>query len=85
MNSMNYRGYTARIDFDDRDNIFVGRVLGLPATVKISFHGETVAEPSESRGQVLQPRKAGVRSCNHANGPYRTEPGACRDGGRSGD
>lgn len=44
MNSMNYRGYTARIDFDDRDNIFVGRVLGLPATVKISFHGETVAE-----------------------------------------
>jgi predicted HicB family RNase H-like nuclease len=57
MNSMNYRGYTARIDFDDRDNIFVGRVLGLPATVKISFHGETVAEPSESRGQVLQPCK----------------------------
>ena len=44
MNSMNYRGYTARIDFDDRDNIFVGRVLGLPETVKIRFHGETVAE-----------------------------------------
>ena len=44
MNTMNYRGFTARIDFDDRDNIIVGRVLGLPDTERISFHGETVAE-----------------------------------------
>lgn len=44
MNSMTYRGYTARIDFDDRDGLIVGRVLGLPATERISFHGETVAE-----------------------------------------
>ena len=29
MNTMQYKGYTARIEFDDRDNIFVGRVLGL--------------------------------------------------------
>ncbi len=42
MNSMNYKGYTARIELDERDNIFVGRVLGLRAM--ISFHGETVAE-----------------------------------------
>ena len=42
MNTMNHKGYTARIEFDERDNIFVGRVLGLHAT--ISFHGETVAE-----------------------------------------
>ncbi len=38
----NHKGYTARIEFDERDNIFVGRVLGLRAM--ISFHGETVAE-----------------------------------------
>ncbi len=44
MNSMTYKGYTARIDFDDRDGLIVGRVLGLPETVRISFHGETVAE-----------------------------------------
>jgi len=44
MNRMTYRGFTARIDFDDRDDLFVGRVLGLPATVRISFHGKTVAE-----------------------------------------
>lgn len=39
---MTYKGYTARIEFDERDNIFVGRILGLRAM--ISFHGETVAE-----------------------------------------
>jgi predicted HicB family RNase H-like nuclease len=43
MNSMIYKGFTARIDFDERDNILVGRVLGLPDTVRISFHGDTVA------------------------------------------
>lgn len=42
MNAMTYKGYTARIDFDDRDNIFVGRVLGVKAI--IGFHGETVAQ-----------------------------------------
>ncbi len=42
MNTMNYTGYTARIEFDDRDNIFVGRVLGLRSI--ISFHGRTVTE-----------------------------------------
>ena len=42
MNTMTHKGYTARIEFDDRDDVFVGRVLGLRAA--ISFHGETVAE-----------------------------------------
>ncbi len=40
MNTMNHKGYTARIEFDERDNIFVGRVLGLHTI--ISFHGATV-------------------------------------------
>lgn len=39
---MTYKGYTARIEFDPRDNIFVGRVLGVKAI--IGFHGETVAQ-----------------------------------------
>lgn len=42
MNTMTYQGYTARIEYDERDNILVSRVLGLRAM--ISFHGETVAE-----------------------------------------
>lgn len=42
MNTMNHKGYTARIEFDERDNLFVGRILGLRAI--ISFHGQTVKE-----------------------------------------
>ncbi len=42
MNTMSHKGYIARVEFDERDNIFVGRVLGLRTL--ISFHGETVAE-----------------------------------------
>ena len=42
MNTMTYKGYTARVEYDERDNIFVGRVLGIRDT--ISFHGETVAQ-----------------------------------------
>jgi predicted HicB family RNase H-like nuclease len=33
---------TARIEYDERNNILVGRVLGIRAI--ISFHGETVSE-----------------------------------------
>ncbi len=42
MNTMTYKGYTARIEFDERDAIFVGRVLEVKAI--IGFHGETVTE-----------------------------------------
>jgi predicted HicB family RNase H-like nuclease len=45
MNTMSYKNYTARIEFDGRDNIFVGRVLGLDSVV--SFHGESVDELRE--------------------------------------
>ena len=42
MNTMTYKGYTARVEYDERDNIFVGRILGIRNM--ISFHGVTVAE-----------------------------------------
>jgi predicted HicB family RNase H-like nuclease len=42
MNTMTYKGYTARIEYDERDNLFSGRILGIRRI--ISFHGETVAE-----------------------------------------
>lgn len=41
-NVMTYRGYTARVEYDDRDKIFVGRLAGIRDIV--SFHGESVAE-----------------------------------------
>ncbi|HYN78713.1 MAG TPA: type II toxin-antitoxin system HicB family antitoxin [Lamprocystis sp. (in: g-proteobacteria)] len=39
---MSHQGYTARVEYDERDNILVGRILGVRSI--ISFHGETVAE-----------------------------------------
>ncbi|MER9236181.1 type II toxin-antitoxin system HicB family antitoxin [Mesorhizobium sp. M0622] len=42
MNAMTYKGYSARIDYDDDDEIFFGRIAGIRDGV--SFHAETVAE-----------------------------------------
>lgn len=42
MNTMNYKGYTARMDFDTEDKIIVGRVMDIDDI--ITFHGECVAE-----------------------------------------
>lgn len=42
MNTMTHKGYTARIEYDDRDDIFIGRVLGLRTIV--SFDGKGVVE-----------------------------------------
>ncbi len=42
MNTMTYLGYTAKIELDDRNNIFVGRILGIRSI--ISFHGTSVAD-----------------------------------------
>ncbi len=39
---MKYRGYTARIEFDARDHIFSGRVLGMGDA--LVFHGASVDE-----------------------------------------
>jgi predicted HicB family RNase H-like nuclease len=39
---MTHKGYTARVEYDERDDIFVGRILGIRSI--ISFHGETVTE-----------------------------------------
>lgn len=42
MNTMTYKGYTARIEFDDADGILVGRLLGIRDVV--GFHADNVAE-----------------------------------------
>ncbi|MBB5198681.1 hypothetical protein [Glaciimonas immobilis] len=51
-NTMIYKGYTARVEFDSRDNSLVGRVLGI--TESISFHGETVADLTEDFHQAVE-------------------------------
>jgi predicted HicB family RNase H-like nuclease len=42
MNTLTYKGYTARIDFDDRDNSLVGKLLGIQDI--ICFHADNVAD-----------------------------------------
>ena len=42
MNSLLYKGYTARIDFSDEDDCFIGHIVGIKDV--IGFHGETVRE-----------------------------------------
>ena len=41
-NSMNYKGYDARIEFDAHDRIFFCRLAGIRDI--ITFHGQTVDE-----------------------------------------
>jgi len=42
MNTMTYLGYTARVEFDERDDVFIGRIIGVRDM--ISFHADTVAD-----------------------------------------
>ena len=42
MSSMTYRGYSARVEFDAEDRIFVGHLAGVRDIV--GFHGVSVAE-----------------------------------------
>jgi predicted HicB family RNase H-like nuclease len=39
-NTMSYKGYTARIEYDDEDGIFFGRIAGISDGV--GFHADTV-------------------------------------------
>jgi predicted HicB family RNase H-like nuclease len=41
MKAMSYKGYTARVEYDDDDEVFFGRIAGIRDGV--SFHSETVA------------------------------------------
>ena len=51
-NTMSYKGYLARIEFDPRDNLFVGHVLGVADW--ISFHGEAVGELTTAFHQAVE-------------------------------
>jgi predicted HicB family RNase H-like nuclease len=41
-NTMEYKGYNARVEFEAEDELFVGRLAGINDI--ISFHGSTVEE-----------------------------------------
>ena len=74
MNTMTYQGYTARIEYDERDNILVGRVLGLRAM--ISFHGETVGELRAAFAGAIEDFLADCKAQGIT--PDRPQPGRLR-------
>lgn len=41
-NTMSYKSYVARVEYDDDDGIFFGRIAGIQAGV--GFHAESVSE-----------------------------------------
>lgn len=43
---LEYKGYYAKIDYDQSDNIFFGRVLGIDDS--LNFHGGSVSELQEA-------------------------------------
>jgi predicted HicB family RNase H-like nuclease len=42
MNTITYKGYTSRVDFDEDESILVGKLLGINDLV--SFHADNVAD-----------------------------------------
>ena len=42
MNTMSYNGYSARVEFDAEDRLFVGHIAGIRDIV--GFHGKSVVE-----------------------------------------
>ncbi len=51
MNQMEYKGYTAAVHYDDDDDCFVGRVIGI--TDRIVFDGESTNELRRNFHEVL--------------------------------
>jgi predicted HicB family RNase H-like nuclease len=43
---MSYKGYSARIEYDDEDGIFTGRIAGIRD--RVGFHADSVAELREA-------------------------------------
>jgi predicted HicB family RNase H-like nuclease len=71
INVRTYRGYRARVEFDPRDSIFVGRVLGIGDS--ISFHGDTVLELKKRFADAIDHYIADCKATGRA--PEKTASG----------
>ena len=59
MNTMNHKGYAARVEYDPEDRIFVGHLAGIRDSV--SFHGRTVDELEQAFHEAVQDYLAACR------------------------
>ena len=51
-NTMSYKGYSARIEYDDDDSIFIGRMAGIRDGV--GFHADTVEALREAFREAVE-------------------------------
>jgi predicted HicB family RNase H-like nuclease len=51
-NTMSYKGYAARVEFDDDDGIFTGRIAGIRDGV--GFHADTVEGLREAFREAVE-------------------------------
>lgn len=51
-NAMSYKGYSARVEYDDEDGIFIGRIAGIRDGV--GFHADTVEGLREAFREAVE-------------------------------
>ncbi len=51
-NTMTYQGYSARIEYDDEDGIFAGRIAGIRDG--IGFHADTVEDLRDAFHEAVE-------------------------------
>ena len=51
MNTMEYKGYTARIEYSAEDECLIGHVIGIHD--RLGFHGDSIAEITQGFHDVL--------------------------------
>lgn len=76
MNTLSHGGFTASVEFDERDNLFVGRILGLRSI--ISFQGATVAQLRREFATAVKDYLEEVKAQGPApeKPPYASDPAA---------
>ena len=79
MNVLTYKGYSARVEFDGEDRIFVGHIAAINDVV--GFHGETVQEIEDAFREAVDDyldacRSAGTSPDKPFSGKvmFRVEP-----------
>lgn len=51
-NTMSYKGYAARIEYDDEDGIFVGRIAGI--SDRVGFHADSVDDLRDAFHEAVE-------------------------------
>ncbi len=76
MSKLTHGKFTARVEFDERDNLFVGRILGLRSI--ISFQGATVAQLRREFATAVKDylEECKARGVAPENPPYASDPAA---------